>query len=268
MTDNEYILEVFETHYVKNLRLTYEKRQRLNNVHSIAIATQRSIFCLFENLTVCKSQTAFGYITLEDQNRGFNPTGYIEQCYVSSNFRNIRIYETSGYALDFKKELPLGDSGSVYDNFYINSNDWLSSTRDNISIGAIRGESTVACFTQLNIEGAYYTSHLIDITGMSRLTILSCHIEGLNGIPAIAQLRGQSDALFSIIDINSCSFRNTKSLFQVKDLGNIEVSHLLIRNDCKSYTPYKVYVMEKMSNTSCDVKISKLFDGINIINKK
>lgn len=233
LSNNETILNVFECHYVKNLRLTYNSRQDSGNAESVAIACQRAIFCLFENLTICKANTAFGYISLERQKKGFNPTGIRDQCYVSCNFRNIRIYETSGYAMDFKKDFPQGDSGSAFDNIYINSNDWLGNTKDNVSKGALRGDNSVACFSQLNIEGKNYSNALIELGGMSRVAIESLHLEGLKKIPSIAQVRVQSVAFFNIVDVQNCEFANSNYYaFSINNSGWISVNILTVRQDC------------------------------------
>ena len=83
---------VFEQNHIKDLMLTYKNQQNVNYSNSIAIACQRAIYSLFENLIISKANTAFGYISLDNQKVGYNPTGYKDQCYVSCNFRNIRIY--------------------------------------------------------------------------------------------------------------------------------------------------------------------------------
>lgn len=262
LSDNEYILALYECHYVKNLRLTYDKRQELSNTRSVAIACQRAIFSLFENLTICRAHTAFGYLKLSVQKNEFNPTGYKDQCYVSCNFRNIRIYESSGYAFDFKKELSQGDSGSAYDNIYINSNDWLSNTKDNISNGVIRGDNTVACFTQLNIEGDNYSGTLIDLDGMSRITVESFHLEGIKKTPTIVRVRVQSVISFNSIDIQRCIFNSSNfNSFIIKDSGLINVKLLTIRQDCKNISKDKQL---SLTNNIKRLKLEQKLDAIKI----
>jgi len=262
LSDNEHILKVYECHYVKNLRLTYNKRQGLKNTKAVAIACQRAIFSLFENLTICKAFTAFGYITLNEQKQGFNPTGYKDQCYVSCNFRNIRIYETSSYAFDFKKEFPQGDSGSAYDNIYISSNDWLGNIKDNVQTGAIRGDNTMACFTQLNIEGANYTGALIDLSGMSRVSVESLHLEGIKNMPSIAKIQVQSVASFNIIDVQRCEFSSSQyNLFEIRDSGLANVKLLTLRQDCrKTSTELKPVLSSNLQR----LKIEQKLDAIKL----
>lgn len=264
LSDNEHILKVYECHYVKNLRLTYNKRQGLKNTKAVAIACQRAIFSLFENLTICKAFTAFGYITLNEQKQGFNPTGYKDQCYVSCNFRNIRIYETSSYAFDFKKDFPQGDSGSAYDNIYINCNDWLCNTKDNVSVGAIRANNTVACFTQLNVEGSNYTGALIELDGMSRLSVESLHLEGIKNMPSIAKVKVQSVVSFNIIDVQACEFSIAQyNAINIRDSGFANVKMLTLRQDCK-----KTNKVQKpaLTNNSQRLKIEQKVDAIKLFN--
>ena len=262
LTDNEYIIKLYESHYVKNLRLTYSKRQGVENSKAVAIACQRAIFCLFENLTICKAKAGFGYISLMEQQKDYNPTGYKQQCYVSCNFRNIRIYESSGYALDFDKEFAQGDSGSAFDNIYINSNDWLGSMKDNVSQGALRGDNVVACFTQLNIEGANYTSPLINLGGMSRVSLESLHLEGLKKIPTISQVRIQSVVLINMIDVQFCEFSNGQyHAFKTNDNGMVSVKQLTIRQDCKrkGCTPQLT-----VGNNEQRIKIEQILDPLKV----
>lgn len=263
--DNDYILKVYECHYVKNLKLAYKTRQELKNSRSVAIACERALCCLFENLTICKAYNAVGYIQAADLKKD-TPTGVKQQCYVSCNFRNIRIYETSNYAFDFKKELDNGDSGSAYDNIYINSNDWLSNTTDNVSKGAIRGANTLGSFTQLNIEGTHYSSTLIDISGMSRLSISSLHIEGIKSIPVIIKASVQSVASVDCMDVQYCTFTgNQYQAFNVKDNGWISVNQLMLRTDNKNNVGnYKSQVYHRLSNTNCGVTIHHKLDPIKL----
>lgn len=263
--DNDYILNIYECHYVKNLRLIYKNRQSIKNSRSVAIACERAIYCLFENLTISKAYNAVGYIQATDLKK-YSPTGVKQQCYVSCNFRNIRIYETSNYAFDFKKELDNGDSGSVYDNIYINSNDWLSTTTDNVSKGAIRGANTIGSFTQLNIEGSHYSSALIDISGMSRLSISSLHIEGIKSMPPIITASVQSVASIDCMDVQYCSFTgNQYKAFNVKDNGWVSVNQLMLRSDNKNNVGnYKSQVYHRLSNTNCGVIIQHKLDPIKL----
>lgn len=266
LTDNEYILKIYESHYVKNLRLTYDRRQGLMNSKAVAIACQRAIFCLFENLTICKAYNAVGYIKKADYKKDAF-TNLNEQCYVSCNFRNIRIYEFSNYAFDFQKEMNGGDSGSVYDNIYINCQDWLSSTSDNVSKGAIRGVNTTAVFTQLNIEGPNYSNPLVDLSEMSRLSIASLHIEWLQNVPSIIKASIQSVVKMDVIDMESCSFiPKGYSFFQVKDNAKIDVDILLVKESCKKKSVLsRAVICKRMSNTNCDVNVKYRIDAIKII---
>ncbi|GEM_PF-5751307 len=262
MRDNVPIIKHFECHYVKGLRLTYYNRQGKNNSSAVAIACQRAIFSLFENMTICKANTAFGYINVADQKQGVNPTGYKEQCYVSCNFRNIRIYETSGYAFDLKKEFPQGDSGSAYDNIYINCYDWLSNTKDNVQMGAIRFENTVACFTQLNIEGANYTSPLIELDGMTRLSVESLHLEGIKNMPSIAKVQVQSVASFNIIDVQDCEFSGAHyNAIEIRDSGLANVKMLTLRQDCKKTSKVQ---KPMLTNNTQRLIINQRLDAIRL----
>lgn len=263
--DNDYILKVYECHYVRNLRLVFKNRQSIKKSRSVAIACERAIYCLFENLTISKAYNAVGYIQAADLKKS-SPTGVKQQCYVSCNFRNIRIYETSNYAFDFKKELDNGDSGSVYDNIYINSNDMGGETKDNVMAGAIRGANTVGCFTQLNIEGTNYASALIDISGMSRLSISSLHIEGIIDMPVIVKTAIQSVASIDCLDVQHCTFSGTQyRAFKVSDSGWVTVNHLLLRSDNKNNVgSYKSQVYNRLSNTSCGVIIQHKLDPIKL----
>ena len=232
LSDNEYILKVYECHYVKNLRLSYGKRQGLTNNRSVAVACQRAVFCLFENLTICKAYNAFGYIRLSDAKKD-KLTNINEQCYVSCSFRNIRIYEFSNYAFDFEKERDGGDSGSVYDNIYVNCCDWLCATKDNISKGVIRGQNTVMVFTQLNVEGPNFSNSLIELNGMSRISVDLLHVEGVKGIKSIVKVRTQSLAMFNIIDIQHCVFSDAQYIaFAIYESGLVSVKMLALRQDC------------------------------------
>ncbi|MDE5758414.1 MAG: hypothetical protein K2H85_07345, partial [Allobaculum sp.] len=235
---------------------------------SIAIACQRSTFSIFENLTICKSNTAFGYISLIDQKTGYNPTGLSDQCYVSDNFRNIRIYECCGYAFDLKKEFPQGDSGSAYDNIYISNSKWLGGASDQPSQGAIRGDNTIATFTQLNIEGNTYSSTLIELGGFSRLCIQSIHIEGLRPIPSIANIKIQSILKTGIVDIQRCTF-NTEdyNMFMVKDNGVIDVDGLCIRSDCVNFTRKDKNLKEVTLKGRNSISIANIIDGAHILSK-
>jgi len=266
--DNDYIIKVFEQNHVKDLRLTYKNKQELKNSKSIAIACQRSIYSLFENLTICKAHTAFGYIMISDQKNGYNPTGYKDQCYVSDNFLNIRVHECSGYALDFKKEVPQGDSGSAYDNIYISSDQWLGGRSSGKSQGAIRGDNTMAAFTQLNIEGRDYTSTLIVLGGFSRMSIQSLHIEGIQNIPTIVQSNVQSMLSTDIIDIQYCKFSTDGyNMFVALDNGRIDLRALCMRPDCtfEKNKTYKLYNQKSQNDNS--ITIANIIDGTHTMDK-
>ena len=242
--------------------LTYKNQQSASQTNAIAIACQRAIYSLFENLIISKANTAFGYISLNNQKKGYNPTGYKDQCYVSCNFRNIRIYETSGYAFDCKKEFPHGDSGSAYDNIYISSNDLNGKNPKNVSKGAIRGDNTVACFTQLNIEGSNYTEPLINLGGMSRVDIQSLHVEGIKKMPAIANVSIQSVVAFDIIDLQSCYFAMPEyNAFVIKDSGLVNVKILTLRQDCKKAAGNKKAVL---SNSIQRLSVGQKIDSIKL----
>lgn len=261
-SDNQYIIRFFEQNHIKDLMLTYKKQQIASQTNSVAIACQRAIYSVFENLIISKANTAFGYISLNNQKKGYNPTGYRDQCYVSCNFRNIRIYETSGYAIDCKKEFPQGDSGSAYDNIYINCYDINGKNQSNVSKGAIRGDNTVACFTQLNIEGANYKEPLINLGGMSRMTVESLHLEGLKNIPAIAEVAIQSVASFNIIDIQSCEFINAHYIaFIIKNGGLVNVKIMTLREDCKKTRDIKQL---ELTNNTRRLKIEQQLDAIKL----
>ena len=259
--NNQYILKVFEQNQIKNLRLSYQHKQPIEYSRSIAIACQRSTFSTFENLTICKAHTGFGYITLSDQKSGYNPTGLADQCYVSDNFKNIRIYDFAGYAFDFKKEFPQGDSGSAFDNIYISSSQWLGEGTNQKSQGAIRGDNTIASFTQLNIEGSSYTSPLIDLGGFSRICIQSLHIEGLRTIPTVANVRIQSVLQTEVIDVQRCNFlRANYDMFMVTDNGVIDICGLCIRPDCKKNSMTAINIVGHNN-----ISITKIIDGANIL---
>jgi len=261
-TDNQNIIRFFEQNHIKDLMLTYTNQQSIDQTNAVAIACQRAIYSLFENLIISKANTAFGYISLNNQKKGYNPTGYKDQCYVSCNFRNIRIYETSGYAFDFKKEFPQGDSGSAYDNIYISSNDLNGKNPKNVSKGAIRGDNTVACFTQLNIEGSNYTEPLINLGGMSRVSVESLHLESLKDIPAIAQVAIQSVASFNMIDIQACEFKKANyNAFDIKDSSLVNVKFMTLRQDCKKTKDLK---QPLLTNNTQRLKIEQKLDAIKL----
>ena len=263
---NNYIIKIYENHYVRNLNLTYKVRQGIDDKKSIAVACQRAIFCSFENLTISKANTAFGYITKIDAEKD-NLTKLNQQVYVSCNFKNIRIYEYSSYAFDLKKEIDGGDSGSVYDNIYINTRDCFGSKRDNVAKGAIRGQNSVLCFTQLNIEGDNYTEPLIELYGMSRISCQSLHVEGLKNIPSIIKTTIQSVVSIDILDIQNCRFENENyRAFGISNNGKITINHLLLRGDCiKNSVQHKgILVNEAFSHS---LKINYLFDPITFFIK-
>lgn len=261
-SDNQYVIRFFEQNHIKDLMLTYKNQQNVKHSKSIAIACQRAIYSLFENLIISKANTAFGYISLDNQKVGYNPTGYKDQCYVSCNFRNIRIYETSGYAFDCKKGFPQGDSGSTYDNIYINCNDINGKSPNNTSKGALRFENTVACFTQLNIEGSNYNEPLIELSGMSRVSVQSLHIEGIKKMPTIGDVSIQSVISFDIIDLQSCYFASSNyKAFVIKDSGLVNVKILTLRQDCKKGKGGKQPVL---SNNMQRLKVEQNVDAINL----
>lgn len=263
--DNDYIIKIYEQNHIRDIRLTYQKRQPSHHSRSVAIACQRSTFSIFENITICKAHTGFGYISQSDMKHGYNPTGSREQCFVSDNFRNIRVYEFSGYAFDFKKEVDLGDSGSVYDNIYISSDDWLSKTTDNISQGAIRLQNTIASFTQLNIEGHHYSNTLIEMKQMSRMNVLSLHLEWIENMPLLLSGNVHSLAHFDLIDIQSCSFNSDSyPLFDLKDKAMVDIAHLGIRSDCKLIKRTK---NQQQVTLSTAIHISNIIDPIYLISK-
>lgn len=267
-SDNEYIIKIFEQNHIKDLRLTYKNKQNPQDKRSIAIACQRSIFSIFENLTICKAHTAFGYITLADQKTGYNPTHMSDQCYVSDNFRNIRVYDFTGYAFDFKKEFPQGDSGSAYDNIYITNSRWLGGKSEEASQGAIRGDNTIATFSQLNIEGRDYQSSLIELNAFSRISIQSLHIEGQQKMQSIANVSHQSFLKTDIIDIQFCNFTTDNyKMFKVKNNGIIDIGGLCIRPDCK-FDPGNSYFLRdgeiKGENT---ITIANIIDNSNFLTK-
>lgn len=262
-TDNEYILKVFEQNHIKDLKLSYKNKQDIKDKRSVAIACQRSVYSVYENLTICKSYIAFGYISLKDQKQGNNPTGYLDQCYVSDNFRNIRIYESSGYAFDFKKEFSQGDSGSAYDNIYISNNTWLGESNETQTAGAIRGDNTMASFTQLNIEGYHYSSSLIDLQGFSRVSIQTLHIEGLKEMPNIIRTTVHSMISLDIIDIQHCTFTtNGYNMFVAKDKSIISIDGICLRTDC---TISKGKQLKLREGEVGNIKINNMIDGTKTI---
>ena len=237
--DNEIIFKIYESQNLKNLRITYKNRQSINYKKAVAIACQRAIFCQFDNLLISKANTPFGYISLTEAKKD-GLTGLKDQCYMNCNFKNIRIYEFTGYAFDFRKELPRGDSGSVFDNIYISSNDWLSRTNDNVSMGAIRGVNSVINITQMNVEGKYFSSPLISLVGESILNAQTIHIEWLNNLPSLVKVENESLVSINALDLQSCTFdSNTQSYFILKDLGYIEIGSLVTRPDNRKVTSGK-----------------------------
>lgn len=267
-TDNEYIIKVFEQNHIKNLRFIYKNKQYIDDTKSIAIACQRSIFSIFENLTICKAHSAFGYIKLSDQISGYNPTGYKDQCYVSDNFKNIRVYESTGYAFDFMKEIPQGDSGSSYDNVYISNSKWLGEKNNTTTKGAIRSDNTMASFTQLNIEGDNYSSTLISLGGYSRISIQTLHIEGLNNIPKIAEASVQSMLSIDLLDLQFCKFPEKKYvMFGINNDAKIDIRGLCIRPDCK-FDKKGIYRIRGISGIVNDnTSVNNFIDGLNIFDK-
>lgn len=260
--DNDYIFKVYESQNIKNLRLIYKNRQGLSNPRSVAIACQRAIFCNFENLTISKAYDAVGYINKADAKKE-NLTGLNQQVYVSCNFRNIRVYEFSNYAFDFKKEISGGDSGSVFDNIYISSQDWLSSKSDNKAQGAVRGESTMAVFTQLNIEGNTYMKPLISMSGMCRINITSLHIEWLRNIPTIIFVKDQSFAQVEMLDVQNCTFNVNYYAFCLENNGNINNQSFMIREDCRVINSNNKCSISR-NNSSSRCKVNTIIDTPSI----
>lgn len=266
--NNEHIIKIYENHHIKNLNLVYKNKQSFKNSKSIAIACQRAIFCQFENITISKANTGFGYISIAEANKD-NLTKIKDQAYVSCNFRNIRIYEFSNYAFDFNKEINQGDSGSVFDNIYINSNSWLNNSNTNIAKGAIRGFNSVIVITQINIEGDNYTNALIELKGMSRISAKTLHLEGLKQIPTIIRAQIQSIASFDIIDIQRCSYELKHYALIVENKSFVSINHLLLREDCIiSNSQHKA----KLINHSTPLKsarhrINYILDPNNIYNR-
>lgn len=264
-TDNQVVVKFFEQNHIKNLMLTYKNKQTAFHTKSVAVACQRAIYSIFENLIISKAYSAFGYISVDKQKNEYNPTGYKEQCYVSCNFRNIRIYETSGYAFNLKKEFPQGDSGSVYDNIYINSNDMNGKSPNNVSQGAIRFDNTVASFTQLNIEGSNYKNPLIILEGMSRVSVSSLHLEGIKDVPPISEVKIQSVASFDIIDIQLCDFtKKFNNAFIIRNSGLVNVNVLTLRQDCKCLVSTSQLCL---TNNRSKFKIGLLLDPIYLFQK-
>lgn len=261
-SDNQVIVKFFEQNHIKDLMLTYKNKQTASQTKSVAIACQRAIYSIFENLIISKAYSAFGYISVDKQKNEYNPTGYKEQCYVSCNFRNIRIYETSGYAFDLKKEFPQGDSGSVYDNIYINCDDMNGKSPNSVSQGALRFDNTVASISQLNIEGRQFTHPLIVLEGFSRMSISSLHLEGIKDMPSISEVKIQSVASFDVIDIQFCNFKKRDiNSFIIRNAGLININVLAIRPDCNRPTgTSRIH----LTNNRDRFRIGQLLDPINL----
>lgn len=206
VTDNIPIIKHYETNKVCNLRLQYKNYQSVENTKAIAVAAHRMIYSLYENVTIKYANTGFGFLTTSQvQEDGIMNSG-IPPCHVNVSARNIKIYAFSNYALDFKKELSNGDSGSVYSNVYISSDDWDGIIGIYTAVGAVRMQNTSAHFDQLNIEGSSYSSYLIDMISIgSVLTIGSLHVEGMS-IKRLINTYNNCCIDIANVNITRCSF--------------------------------------------------------------
>lgn len=155
-------------------------------------------------------------------------TNIYDNCHVNAALKNIRIHAFSNYALYFKKDITQGDSGSIYDNIYINSDDWDGETNVYTAKGGVYFQNTSATFHELNIEGSNYSSNLIEFYGInSCINIDILHVEGQQSLKQIAHLYNNCYLNIGNINMTRCKITTEyMSLFYVSQGSSLTVDSL------------------------------------------
>ena len=252
VTDNIPIIKSYETTVISNLRLIYKNWQPVTNTNATAIAVQRAIRSVFENLMIVDAQKGFGYITIADQEND-KITTFKDQTYVNANTRNVAIYQCSSYAIDLRKEIAQADSGSTYDNIYISSSHPINGYDENKpSIGAIYMGGSSMTFTQLNIESKYSGTLIMSTSLTNYLTIANLHIEGLTTMRTIYnQVSGQGFFDIGNIDIDRCAFTtNNLFLFYFSVSIKFNIDLITLRSSCTIPEGNQWFIFQQGSGTS------------------
>ena len=252
VTDNIPIIKSYETTVISNLRLIYKNWQPVTNTNATAIAVQRAIRSVFENLMIVDAQKAFGYITIADQEND-KITTFKDQTYVNANTRNVAIYQCSSYAIDLRKEIAQADSGSTYDNIYISSSHPINGYDETKpSIGAIYMGGSSMTFTQLNIESKYSGTLIMSTSLTNYLTIANLHIEGLTTMRTIYnQVAGQGFFDIGNIDIDRCAFTiNNLFLFYFSVNTKFNIDLITLRSSCTITEGNQWFIFQQGSGTS------------------
>lgn len=252
VTDNIPIIKSYETTIISNLRLIYKNWQPVTNTNATAIAVQRAIRSVFENLMIVDAQKAFGYITIADQEAD-KITTFQDQTYVNAVTRNVGIYQCSSYAIDLRKEIAQADSGSVYDNIYISSSHPINGYDETKpSVGAIYMGGSSMTFTQLNIESKYSDTLIMSTSLTNYLTIANLHIEGLTTMRTIyKQVAGQGFFDIGNIDIDRCAFTtNNLFLFYFSVSIKFNIDLITLRSSCTIPEGNQWFIFQQDSGTS------------------
>lgn len=252
VTDNIPIIKSYETTVISNLRLIYKNWQPATNTNATAIAVQRAIRSVFENLMIVDAQKGFGYVTIADQEAD-KITDFRDQCYVYANTRNVAIYQCSSYAIDLRKEIAQADSGSTYDNIYISSSHPINGYDETKpSIGAIYMGGSSMTFTQLNIESKYSDTLIMSTSLTNYLTIANLHIEGLTTMrPIYKQVDGQGFFDIGNIDIDRCAFTtNNLFLFYFSVSIKFNIDLITLRNSCTIPEGNQWFIFQQDNGTS------------------
>lgn len=252
VTDNIPIIKSYETTVISNLRLIYKNWQPATNTNATAIAVQRAIRSVFENLMIVDAQKGFGYITIADQESD-QITTFQDQTYVNAVTRNVGIYQCSSYAIDLRKEIAQADSGSVYDNIYISSSHPINGYDETKpSVGAIYMGGSSMTFTQLNIESKYSGTLIMSTSLTNYLTIANLHIEGLTTMRTIyKQVAGQGFFDIGNIDIDRCAFTtNNLFLFYFSVSIKFNIDLITLRSSCTIPEGNQWFIFQQDSGTS------------------
>lgn len=252
VTDNIPIIKSYETTVISNLRLIYKNWQPVTNTNATAIAVQRAVRSVFENLMIVDAQKGFGYITIADQ-KSDQITTFQDQTYVNAVTRNVGIYQCSSYAIDLRKETAQADSGSVYDNIYISSShptNGYDETKP--SVGAIYMGGSSMTFTQLNIESKYSDTLIMSTSLTNYLTIANLHIEGLTTMRTIyKQVAGQGFFDIGNIDIDRCAFTtNNLFLFYFSVSIKFNIDLITLRSSCTIPEGNQWFIFQQDRGTS------------------
>lgn len=247
MTDNEYIIKKYEVSNVANLSLMYANQQTSENTRSIAVAVGRSIMSSWRNILIRNAYDGFGYIKSADYDEGV-PSTAGAFCYVNDTFDNIRCHRCANYAFDFgNKEISQADSGSYYANIYINSGDPYTGELYECK-GGIRAVSTNAVFSQLNIEGAGFTSNLIKNEGYSALGISFLHIEAVNPTQPLIYTLNNATTKVAIVELQTVNFSgNYMKAFTQSGGGYVDLGIIKLRG-CSKADGLSVYMCANETN--------------------